>query len=424
MLTRKRAFRVRSDGVWDKLTVLKRLTFPLHLILAIHVIVASPVSGQSNAMPEEPELAKARPQIEDLRLGASSPGPGEVHHLYTDLQNQLAQYKQTWSTLPQVKVPEQGGAMRLGATGPRVSILRERLGLEAAAVFDEALKSKLVEYQSVHGLKPDGVAGAATLASLNRGAVHYENLLLLNMARVQHIPRNSSRYILVDAGSARLWMYEDGQPVDTMKVVVGSPQTATPMMTEMIRYASLNPYWNVPANLVSRLIAPNVVRHGVGYLEARGYEVVDSWRPYASVVDPATVDWRAVADGKELYVRQLPGPQNSMGEVKFMMPNEFGIYLHDTPNKELFNEDSRWLSNGCVRVEDARRLAKWVFGEMPIAAAGIANHRAGLKKPLPVYITYLTAEPEASKVLFRADPYQRDGAALKKLEETAQMAYR
>jgi murein L,D-transpeptidase YcbB/YkuD len=298
-------------------------------------------------------------------------------------------------------------------------VLRERLGLPREGGFDEALRMKLAAYQQAHGLGSDGVAGAATLRSLNRGAAYHERRILLNMERARRLPAAgaANKYILVDAGSARLWMYEDGRPVDSMKVIVGASATETPMLAALIRYAAVNPYWNVPPELVQSLIAPRVISEGNSYLAARGYEVLDSWEDNARVIGPDTVDWRAVANGDaEVRVRQLPGAGNSMGDIKFMMPNEYGIYLHDTPNRALFAQENRWVSNGCVRVEDARRLARWLFGEMPASQDTSRETRVELATPVPVYITYLTVAPDRESVAFRSDPYQRDDTLLARFE--------
>lgn len=371
---------------------------------------------EEEAMPPEPELANRPPITEDVSWsGAAIDLLMPVHHLYTDFRRQLARYQDKWSVLPQVHVPTAGIAMRTGSTDPRVATLRERLGMDPAGGFDEALKRKLAEYQLAHGLHDDGIAGQDTLRSLNRGAIYYERLILLGMERARRLPApaDGSRYILVDAGSARLWMYENGRPVDSMKVIVGTPATETPMMAALIRYASVNPYWNVPPELVTKLIAPRVIAEGPAYLQAKGYEVLEHWGDEAPVKDPSTVDWAAVAAGRQsVRVRQLPSALNSMGKIKFMMPNEFGIYLHDTPSKALFEGSERWLSNGCVRVEDAPRLARWLFGSMPEAPDAAREHRVDLPKPVPVYITYLTVGVDRGTLAFRPDPYDRDRPVL------------
>jgi murein L,D-transpeptidase YcbB/YkuD len=337
-----------------------------------------------------------------------------VHALYTDLRRGLVKYRQRWGDLPSVQIPA-GAPMKLNEQSERVALLRERLGLTAGDKYDAKLVAVVKEYQQVHGLKADGIAAEATVNSLNLGFDHYQRLLIVNLERARRLPASTEagRYLLVDAGAARLWMYENGRPVDSMKVIVGSAATKTPMMAAVMRYASLNPYWNVPEDLTKSMVAKKVLEEGLTYLSERDYEVFSDWTDDAARIDPATVDWQAVADGRqEVRLRRGPGPWNSMGAIKFMMPNDYGIYLHDTPDKSLFAKDDRWISNGCIRVEDAARLAKWVFGSTPEPRTGEPEERADLPQPMPVYITYLTAEANARGLLFRPDRYDRDAAVM------------
>ena len=203
------------------------------------------------------------------------------------------------------------------------------------------------------------------------------------------------RYLLVDAASARLFMVEDGQVVDSMRVIVGKPEAQTPTIASKIYYATLNPYWNVPADLARKIIAPRVLKDGVGYLRERGYQVLASFEDGAPEISPDEVDWEAVAAGRvKVKVRQLPGPGNSMGQVKFGFPNSHSIFLHDTPKKELFASDERAVSNGCVRLEDAPKLARWLLGQDPeMVAAGIPEQHVALPRAVPIYITYLDRQP-------------------------------
>jgi murein L,D-transpeptidase YcbB/YkuD len=164
---------------------------------------------------------------------------------------------------------------------------------------------------------------------------------------------------------------------------------------------------------VQKLIAPRVIANGLGYIATERYQLLSDWSDQARILDPAEVDWQAVAEGRvEIRVRQLPGQGNSMGDIKFMMPNDFGIYLHDTPDKALFERDDRWISNGCVRVENARLLAEWLFGEMPRGSDPDAEEEVKLASPVPVYITYLTVAATSDGLVFRNDPYARDAAVL------------
>jgi murein L,D-transpeptidase YcbB/YkuD len=237
-------------------------------------------------------------------------------------------------------------------------------------------------------------------------------LIRLNMERARALPASpTGRHVLVDAAAARLLMYEDGRVVDSMKVIVGKATEQTPIMAGLIRYAMTNPYWNIPPDLVRVRVAPGALKDGAKFLKAKRYEVLSDWTEDAKPVDPQTIDWRAVASGaKEVPVRQLPGKDNAMGKVKFMFPNELGIYLHDTPEKNLFAKADRRFSSGCVRVEDHARLARWLFGKPLAIKAGGAEQRVDLPSPVPVYITYLTAAPEGKTIAFRSDAYNRDSS--------------
>lgn len=238
------------------------------------------------------------------------------------------------------------------------------------------------------------------------------DLLRINLQRVRLLPADG-RYVLVNTAAQKLYMYEDGKVVDEMRVVVGKAHQPTPMMAATIKFTALNPYWQVPPDLAAERVAPGVVEEGVGYLKRHGYVVLSDWGEKARPVDPSTVDWQAVADGKILVrVRQNPGRYNAMGRMKFMFPNPQGIYLHDTPNKELLTEDARLFSGGCVRLEDAPRLAKWMHGR-PLSWRGAKTEQpVDLPKPMPVYLIYQTAAPSGDDIVFYEDIYGKDRSML------------
>lgn len=239
-----------------------------------------------------------------------------------------------------------------------------------------------------------------------------EALVRLNMQRLRMLPP-SGRYVVVNAASQQLQMVDNGRIVGGMKVVVGKPKNPTPVMAAYIRFAALNPYWEVPPDLAAERVAPGVVAEGLGYLEKHGYVALSDWGDRAANVDPSTIDWQAVADGRiQVRLRQNPGSGNAMGRMKFMFPNAEGVYLHDTPNKELLNEDARLFSGGCVRLEDAPRLAEWMFGKALDPKGAGTEQRVDLPKPIPVYIAYLTAMPDGDRLAIYEDIYGRDEAAL------------
>jgi L,D-transpeptidase YcbB len=235
-------------------------------------------------------------------------------------------------------------------------------------------------------------------------------LIQANMDRARALPGSPrGRHVVVDAAAQRLWLYEDGQVIDTMKVVVGTPRDPTPVMAGLMRYASYRPYWNVPVDIVRDEIAPRVLSEGPSYLERQEMEVLSDWTADAHVVDPASVDWPSVAVGAtQLRVRRRPGDGNILGQVKLMLPNRLGIYLHDTPNKQLFERTQRTLSHGCIRLEDAQRLARRLIGPGADHPPPGDDARVDLPEPVPVYIVYLTAAVENGQVVRRRDIYGRD----------------
>lgn len=380
----------------------------------------------------DPEIAPSsqqdEAQLHQLALEEWTGAPLDlmmpVNRLYTDLRRGLVRYRMRWGELPQLKIPT-GPVLKLGAAGDRVALLRERLGLTPDTKFDQQLADSVKKYQEAHGLKADGIAGAGTIDSLNLGADHYERLIIINMERVRRLPPPDrfARYILVDAAAARLYMYKDGRVVDSMKIGVGTAETPTPMMAAKLRYLSLNPYWNVPPELVQNLIAPKVLSEGIEYLTYRKYEALSDWTDEATQIDLASIDWKAVAEGRAtVRLRRGPSPGNSMGDMKFMLPNDFGIYLHDYPDKSLFKKDDRWVSNGCVRLEDAHRLARWLLGDDPEPQTGEPEEQVDLSEPVPVFMTYLTAAPTEAGVTFRPDPYNRDSAVIARFFSDRELA--
>ena len=233
--------------------------------------------------------------------------------------------------------------------------------------------------------------------------------VLASLDRARDMPPQG-RFVMVDTAGARLYMIEDGRIADTMKVIVGKADesTQTPMLASTIYYATLNPYWHVSSEMVRSLIARNVLDQGLSYLKVHGYQVLPA-DGSDELLDPAKVDWHAVAAGDEtVRVRQLPGPANSMGRIKIGFPNAEDIYLHDTPNKALFAQDDRTLSHGCIRLEDAERLGRWLMGRDPEAASRDPEQNVLLPTPVPIYVTYLTAQVNDGQLSFVDDIYGRD----------------
>jgi murein L,D-transpeptidase YcbB/YkuD len=253
----------------------------------------------------------------------------------------------------------------------------------------------------------------AALAEHKYADDHERGLLQVNLERARVLPATKQKYVVVNAAQQRLYMYDKGQPVDSMVVVVGQPKWPTPMLTAYIRFAALNPYWYVPPDLAWEDVGQWVKKYGQGYFDRMGYEQVSDWNDNPQILDPTKIDWDAVRDGKvQIYLRQKPGPENFMGRMKFMFPNKFGVYLHDNPRRDLFLKSVRYYSGGCVRLEDAARLGRWLFGhDLDWQSAG-TEQPVMLAQPVPVYITYLTAMPQDGTIAYYDDAYGRDATQL------------
>ena len=260
-----------------------------------------------------------------------------------------------------------------------------------------------------------GLRDAWNARRASHGDDQTARLLRINMERARALPPDlGGRYILVNPAAETLWTYAGGQSQAQMRVVVGKLTEPTPSMIGLIRYALFNPYWNVPPDLVRDKIAPKVLANGIAYFTDQHFQALDGFKPNAAVLDPTKIDWKAVASGATtIRVRQLPGPHNMMGTVKFMLPNRLGIYLHDTPMRGLFGGAARTDSAGCVRLQHPAQLAAWLFGRPErLDTKGAPDQRVDLPKPVPVYILYLTAQPGPGGVSILPDIYNRDPAAL------------
>ncbi len=283
----------------------------------------------------------------------------------------------------------------------------------AAVARAPSLERHLQEVSDVNAVYAELRSAALQLSAMTGGVL--DNRTTKSLARARILP-SSGRYVLVDMASQRLFMFEGGTLRDTMKVIVGRPDRATPLIASTIHYATFNPYWNPPVELIRQNIAPGVLREGAAYLRDRNYEVVAGWEKGASVIPPEYVNWAAVAAGRaEVRLRKKPGGLNPMGEMKFSFQNSDDIYLHDTPEKALFNNSQRALSLGCIRVEDAPRFARWLLERNPVAPSARPETHVQLPQGMPIYLTYMTARVSGSRLAYAPDIYgidREDGVGL------------
>jgi hypothetical protein len=254
------------------------------------------------------------------------------------------------------------------------------------------------------------IRDAEWLAMKRSGDLTPDPRALANLDRARILP-SSGRYLVVEAATQRLLMVEEGRIADSMKVIVGRLDSQTPMLASTIWYATLNPYWYVPTDLTQKIVARKMQSPiAKAYWKEKGYEILSDFGPTPTILPPSSINWKAVEEGKQtVYLRQLPGPGNSMGVMKFSFPNDIGVYLHDTDLHGLFDQKQRTLSNGCIRLEDAKRLGLWLAGRDLTTESTTPEQHFMLPRGVPVYLTYITAMPQGSELAFVPDIYGRDG---------------
>jgi murein L,D-transpeptidase YcbB/YkuD len=272
-----------------------------------------------------------------------------------------------------------------------------------------SLSSHLQSVSSVNPVYAKLREVALTEAAANGGRP--SDKTRLNLERSRMLPA-SGKFILVNTAEQRLHMYENWQEAGSMKVVVGDKDhygLPTPIIASTINYAIANPYWHVPEHIIRNKFVTKVLAEGQTFMNRNGFEVLTDFGPNGQPVPISAVDWKAVKAGTtNVLMRQRPNGINSMGRMKFPFPNKEGIYLHDTPMKEYFSLDNRAKSNGCIRVEDYRRLANWLFGHDVAAAGSEPEQHMTLPKGVPVYVTYLTMVPSSTGMASFQDRYGWD----------------
>jgi len=256
------------------------------------------------------------------------------------------------------------------------------------------------------------------------GALDPDPRVIQNLERTRSIP-NRGRFILVDAGASRVYLYENGVPVDSMKVIVGSKKLPTPLISSMMYYIVYNPYWNAPDHLVRGPIAQKTLAGGEKYFNSMGYQIMADWSSNSTTIPYSTIDWKAVQAGKtRIRVRQDPGPKNFMGVLKFPFPNPEDIYLHDTEAKIRFGDADLHQSNGCVRLEDAQRFGRWLLGSNPVAPGSVPETQVQIAQPVPIVLTYLTAQVSDQGLTFIRDVYGWDQPGAAQIAMAAMQASR
>jgi len=381
--------------------------------------LARPVVGEDAVAAITELILSGRPR-------AALAGLRPDHFIYRGLVQALAQLRGVQAVGGWPVVPA-GPTLRLGDEDERVPVLRERLvmggDLDPEDVvtgnrFDEALDAAVRRFQHRHALNEDGAVGRATLAELNVPVEARIDQVRINLERARWFTHDLPQsFVAANIAGAKVYMVRDGDVIFETRAVVGTTYRSTPIFTDQMRYLELNPTWTVPPGIVGDIL--NNIRRDPNYLRTMNMRVLDrSGRP----VDPATIDFSQYTARTFPYVfRQEPGPLNALGRIKFMFPNQYNVYLHDTPSRELFAREDRNFSSGCIRVEDPIRLAELILDEpvrwsreaIEAAIATGQTRTIPLATPFPVLILYWTASADLhGEVHYYRDAYQRDASLL------------
>lgn len=367
---------------------------------------------------------------ETLRNLVSADDPGRVLLSYHPQHPQFEKLRRKYLELTRATAPAEapilipeGPKLKRGATHEHIALLRKRLKVEAAPggdpqAYDDVLFEAVKAFQGEHGLKRDGVVGRSLRNALNGQAKGNDrsaqaDRILANMERMRWLPE--------DMGDVHVWdnipefktrVIDNGKVIFEERIIVGRPSTPTPLFSDQFEYVEFHPYWNVPASIKVNELLPQIQRGGGGALSRQGLQA----RYKGRVINPSAINWGGV-DIRNVEIFQPPGRGNALGLVKFMFPNRHDVYMHDTPTKHLFKEETRAFSHGCVRVRDPETFAEVLLDlgngmspdEVRKHLAGSDNHQVPLTNKIPVHITYFTAwVGDDGELTFRNDVYGHD----------------
>jgi murein L,D-transpeptidase YcbB/YkuD len=425
----KKGFEPNEAGAFD--------VWLTYLYLKYASDLADGLSNLAHADPKwqiKPETFDPRARLEDAlqnnRVDESLEELTPENAQYRNLRHTLAQYRDQaakggWPKVPATKRLKPGQrhasvaaiAKRLAATGDYTGGIP---GDDGSAEYSSELVEAVKQFQRRHGLADDGVITPAVVAEMNVPIEERIRRIRLNLERWRWLPRKlGDRYILVNIPEARLEVWDHGEVPVTMRTVVGKQDTPTPIFNDVMTHVVFSPYWNVPPNIAEGETLPAIMKDP-DFLNRQNMEILDA---SGNPVDPSSVD---LGDPTKYRFRQRPGAENSLGLVKFMFPNQFDVYLHDTPADSLFARASRSYSHGCVRLERPVDLARYVLRGQPewtedrIEAAmhsGEEQH-VKLKNPIPVYLGYWTARVSGDGfVQFRRDIYGIDGRQMALMDD-------
>lgn len=397
--------------------------------------IVDPLAEENIQWHIEPKKIRYSQLLDSILYGQTFFNPfasyKNLHPQVNKLKKMLVKYRAIEQNGGWKTIENNGQNLSTGDSGKRVLQLARRLLItNDIAYFDSTspvLNSDLTEgvkrFQKRHGLNANGIVDSLTLRYLNIPVNDKIKQILVNMERWRWVPGPlAGNYILVNIPAYRLTIYRNSNPVESMKIIVGKTGSNTVIFQGDIKYVVVNPYWNIPESIAVKEILPQIKKDTV-YLRKHQIEVGFKWN--FNVLNQDTINWGNItSDNFNYTLRQKPGNKNPLGRIKFLFPNQFSIYLHDTPNYRLFSENDRGFSHGCIRVERPMDLADYLLGSdalkkrrqiYDLLISG-RNESITLDTPVPVYILYFTVWADRNGIpQFRKDVYEHDRKLEKRL---------
>jgi murein L,D-transpeptidase YcbB/YkuD len=437
----------KIDQYWESRDVTGLVRLDIYLTLGMMLYVADQREGRMEPRKLDPKLFASARDVEvdwealrekafespDMKAFMEQQAPPFLQ--YSKLQKKLIEYralaaKGGWPSVPAGKV------LKSDIEDQRILTVRKRLVTTGelpienmdSAVFDELLVGAVKRFQKSHNLATDGVIGNKTLAAMNIPVSSRINQIIINMERYRWLKRlRDDSLVVVNIAGFEAAAGKPGKFDVRMPVIVGKAYHKTPVFSDTIKYVDFNPFWNVPNSIARNEMLPKLKKNP-DYLGTKNMRIFLGWDPDSPELDPTTIDWSKVSkkDMNRYRIRQDPGSNNALGTLKIIFPNKYNVYLHDTPSHDLFKQERRAFSHGCIRMGQPAEMAAWVLGgeekgwsvtRVNEIVASQKRQVVSLNKPMPVYILYRTVfvDPEDHTLYFYEDIYGRDALLAKAL---------
>ena len=443
----KRYFIDRIEKYWDSTDAAGILRLDVLLSLGLMSYVADLREGRVEPFKLDPELFATardfelnwddlRQQVlaaQDMKAFLDSQAPPFTQ--YRKLKTALMKYREIkanggWESF------SEGEILKPGMEDERMPLIRKRLAVTGDLTtdsmggtgYDEKTVEGVKRFQTRHSLVADGVIGRETVSSMNVSVDRRIRQILINMERYRWLNTpETERVLAVNIAHFRILGIKNGSLEIDMPAIVGKEYHETPVFSDTIKYIVINPYWNIPNSIAKNEMLPKLKKNP-NYLKEKNIRLLNGWDPDAKEIDSTTLDWKSMGE-KDIVryrLRQDPGPNNALGTIKFMFPNKYSVYLHDTPARSLFQQRKRAFSHGCIRVSKPAELASYVLGgdeegwgieQIKQIIAGGKRTVARPAKPYPIYILYrtVTVDSDSGEINFIPDVYGRDALLEKAL---------